>query len=262
MEAAMVLRRMICGGITLLLSGWAIAQTAATPPAFDVASIRRQMEDLPGGRVQFLPGRFVVSHCYLKFIIQQVYGVRDFQIVDAPAWLSAWDFRWNIEAKADPAPPDAQLRLMAQTLLAERFRLKLRRETRDLPVYMLMPAKNGVKLQPAQNPGDRPGSGYAEPYAPGVMRGQNVSMADFISTLQQNLDRPVQNQTGFTAPFDFRLEWDGVKRLDSATDAAPPNPGKPSIFTAIQEQLGLRLDPQKAPYEVLVIDHVEKPGEN
>ena len=249
--------------LILMLLPFGLATGQSAPQSFDVASVRRNIADLPGGRVQFLPGRFVVSRCYLQFVIQQVYGVRDYQIVDGPKWISDWNFRYDIEAKADPAPQDdAQLHLMAQALLAERFLLKLHREKRDLPVYALIPGKSGLKLQAAKDPGDRPGSGYAEPYASGVMRGTNVSIAGFISTLAHNLDRPVIDKTGFSAAFDFRLEWDGVKNLATEIGAAPPIPDKPSLFTAIQEQLGLKLDPQKAPFEVLVIDHVEKPSEN
>jgi uncharacterized protein (TIGR03435 family) len=128
--------------------GCICAQTAEVAPAFEVASVKPSDPKATGGRVQFLPGgRFVAGNCQLSFIIQQVYGLRDFQVVDAPKWISDWKYRFDIQAKAGASVTGAQLRLMAQALLAERFHLKVHRDTREMPVYLLVAGKKGLKLQ-------------------------------------------------------------------------------------------------------------------
>ena len=122
--------------------------------AFDVASVKPSDPNEQGGRVQFLPGgRFTVENCYLKFIIQRVYEVKDYQIVEAPKWISDWAFRFDIQAKGDPSAPPAQLREMARTLLADRFQLKVHRESRELPVYALVAAKKGFRLHVGKDDG-------------------------------------------------------------------------------------------------------------
>jgi uncharacterized protein (TIGR03435 family) len=120
------------------------AQAAGLAPLFDVASVKPSDPDEPGGRVQYLSGgRFAVENCQLNFILQRVYGVPEFQIADAPKWVSDWKYRFDIQATGDPAASDAQLHAMAQTLLAERFQLKVHRERREMPVYELA-AKKGL----------------------------------------------------------------------------------------------------------------------
>jgi len=139
---------------------------------------------------------------------------------------------------------------MAQTLLADRFQLKVHRETRPVPVYALVIAKGGPKLQ-TPKPGE---PRHIESY-PGFMSGTNVPMSSFIYEYSGKVDRPVIDKTEFPGHFDFTLRW---------TPDAPghSDPSFGSIFTEIQTQLGLRFDPQKLPVEVLVIDHVEQPSAN
>ncbi len=218
--------------------------------SFDVASIRLADPKTNGGWVRFPPGgRFSVTSCELKFIIQEVYGLKEYQIVDGPKWISEWDFRYNIEARsADKETPD-QVKAMAQALLAERFGLKVHRETRDVPVYLLVPAKGGVKLKP---PSEKRGG--IEFVSPGFTRGRKVQMEQFISGLARELDRPILDRTGFADAFDFDLNW--------APEHGPADDPRPSLFAAIQEQMGLKLDARKAPVEVLVIEHAEKPTGN
>ena len=169
-------------------------------------------------------------------------------MVDAPKWISAWDYRYDIQAKAVAPTTSAQLRLMAQAMLADRFQLKVHREMREVPVYFLVAGKKGLKLDVVK----AGGRGGIESVAEGIIRGR-ATTSDLILVLSRGLDRPILDKTGFTEQFDFRLEW-----------ASNPQPEdtRASLFVAIQEQLGLKLDPQKAPVEVLVIDHVEKPSAN
>jgi uncharacterized protein (TIGR03435 family) len=246
------------------------AQTAAPSPAarpvFDVASIRPSDPDEVGGRVYFPPGRFEVRNAKLIFVIQQVYGVKDYQIVEAPKWITDWSTaRFNISAKAEGAASEEQLRLMAKNLLADRFKLKLHNETRELPVYVLVQDKKGIKLGAVPDNGRPMGSGYVESVDLGWRRGKDVSMEDLVSALSGQTDRPILDRTNYTEKFTFELKW-AARAQSSGTGGLlsdlQPETGQASLFTTIREQMGLRLDPQKAPIEVLVIDHVERPSAN
>jgi uncharacterized protein (TIGR03435 family) len=183
-------------------------------------------------------------------LIQAIYGLKDYQLVDGPKWIGDWNYRYNIDAKAAGAASTDQVRLMAQELLVERFRFRAHREMRDLPVYSLMAAKGGSKLQNSEGPGR---SGI-ELVAEGVRRGHNVTMDDLVQMLTRTAGRPVVDKTGFNAPFDFRLEW--------AENTLRGDDGRPSIFVALQEQMGLRLEAGKGPVEVMVVDQVERPSAN
>ncbi len=230
---------------------FAIAVSAQTRPAFEAASIHASRADQSSTHLALLGGRLSVENCTLSFIIQQAYGLREFQVVGGPQWvLDGNGSRFDIQAKAAATTSDDQLKLMAQTLLADRFQLKVHREMRPIPVYALVIAKGGPKMQ-TPKPGERR---HIESY-PGFMSGTNVPMSSFIDEYSGKVDRPVVDKTDFTGRFDFTLRWTPDK-----SGNVDPNLG--SIFTAIQEQLGLKLSPQKLPIEVLVIDHVEKPSAN
>jgi uncharacterized protein (TIGR03435 family) len=153
---------------------------------------------------------------------------------------------------------------MAKNLLGDRFQLKLHRETRDLPVYLLSQGKTGVKSKVTPDNGRPIGGGYIQPIAPGWIQGADIRMDDFVLSLSRYTDRPVLDRTNYTEQFTFRLQWAAelTSGSSAAGVAAPPDDARPSLFTAIQEQIGLKLDPQKAPVEVIVIDHVERPSEN
>ena len=198
-------------------------------------------------------------------------------IIGAPSWFDSE--RYNIEAKANGDPPREQMILMLQSLLADRFKLTVHHETRQLPVYALVltkPGKTGPQLK--AHPGDAkcisvpqpdPGPGKAMPaYCNDFRVGAGASgglhetahattMDRFPATLGQQVDRPVVDQTGLSGVFDVDLEFTS-QRAAVDTQAAGP----PLIFTAIQEQLGLKLEPTTAPVDVIVIDHIEKPSPN
>ncbi len=168
-----------------------------------------------------------------------------------PDWLNFEIF--DIAAKFPPATSGEQVAMMLQTMLAERLKVKVHRETKELPVYALVVGKNGPKMQRAA-----PGGGTRFSLGPGHISGTAASMSALADRL--HLDRPVLDLTGLKESFDFTLTWtpDNAPGTPQADDASGP-----SIFTAIQEQLGLKLEPRRAPVQILVIDHAEKvPTEN
>jgi uncharacterized protein (TIGR03435 family) len=203
-------------------------------------------------------------------------------IEGGPAWINS--DRYSIDAKAEGSATQETMRgPMLRALLEDRFKLKIRRETREVPVYALTVAKNGAKLHPAEEgsctpfdltrPAPAPGGKPWCKFSGGARKGPNVtletrglSLDEFAKALimGNSLDRPVINRTGITGTFDFHLEYalDETSprfRPDSGDAGDPPGP---SIFTALQQQLGLKLDPAKGPGEFLVVDRVEKPSEN
>jgi uncharacterized protein (TIGR03435 family) len=253
-------------------------------PAFEVASVRHATPGETGGRVQFLPGgRFLAQNVPLNFLLQQVYGVRDFQIVAEPKWQAiiadGRDSRYYIEGRGPESATREQLQDMAKRLLAERFGLKLRIEQRPLPVYALVVAERGVK---GARPADGKTGGIAL-MAPGWIRGMvGVSIAALTQVLSRSVDRPVVDRTKLDDQvLVFDLTWTPLDLTAAGT--APSDPGCPasfqemakrlegvnvdrftcpSIFTAVEEQLGLKLEAQNAPTDVLVIESVQLPTEN
>ena len=230
----------------------------AQPPAFEVASVRSHNPAVGEGReresIDSVPGSLTIRNASLSSCIKWAFQIKDYQI-SGPGWLISE--KYDITAKAAGPVPLNQLRQMLRTLLTDRFQLQFHRETKELPVYILIAAKSGPKLH------------KAEPDSNTSMQGRNGSFvfhgtsmpqfAEDLATLSQ-VDRPVLDRTGIPGIFDFNLKFgesnDEMKRALVAGDGA-------SIFTLIQEQLGLKLEAQKGPVEMLIIDHVEKaPTEN
>jgi bla regulator protein blaR1 len=269
-----------------------------TKPAFEVASIKPNKSgdnrvSIGGGA----GGRFVATGVPLRLLMTVAYRVRDFQISGGPDWLQT--DRWDIEARAEegsipspPGPPDPNvpdpMALRVQSLLEDRFQLKLHRETREMPVYELTVSKGGSKLKLSEDqnpfrPPERsapppPPPQRGAPMRPGSMRmgrgdleAVGVSIPIFVNALSGQLGRTVIDRTGLKGLYDLKLQWildfgPGAGPLGGALPAGvqPPtaDPAGPSIFTAVQEQLGLRLESTKGPVEVILVDSVEKPTEN
>lgn len=267
-------------------------QTAGAPmPSFEVASIKPNHSATMNISIMFQQGRFVATGIPVKQLITMAYDVKDFQVAGGPGWVTSE--KYDIEAKEpdsvvqelDKLPPDQRselLRSMLQSLLADRFKLKLNHETKELPAYALVVAKNGPKIQEAR-PGDTypngikgsDGQGHAQMMRmfPGQLTCQGLPMSGLVHLLSQQLGRDVLDQTGLKGNYDFTLTWTpehgetmmpgGPAGGNPGPENAPPAASSgPSIFTAIQEQLGLKLEATKAPAEVLVINHVERPSEN
>ena len=260
------------------------AQSPVSPPQrFDVASVKPNSGVERGVQIDFpSPGRFYAQNVWLRFLIQNAWNVKDYQVVSGPGWAASE--RYNIDAKTNPSTSREQIRLMIQALLQDRFQLVLHRESRSLPVYHLgMASKDGSKLLPSKKgsciernsePAPAPGSpipnycGISQ-WSPRSLIGTAITMQQFISTLENILQRPVIDETGFTATFDVNLSWipDQVTPGLLAPGVSPsplpsPNDAGPTIFTALAEHLGLRLQAAKGPVDVLVIDHAERPSAN
>lgn len=244
------------------------AQNAPPSLTFEVASIKLDRSD--SGAVGFGFGakgnRFTASNVPLKTLIHYAYGVAEDQILDAPAWLSSEHY--DIEAEVPEADsdwlhklsPENQM-LLLKPLLEDRLKLQVHHESKMLSVYALVIAKNGPKIKQATPyegypNGFRSPDGVARPGTFSLRPGQLIFQALPISRLAALLSRQLENrvvdQTGLAGNYDFTLQW--------TPDDNPQN--GPSIFTAIQEQLGLRLESAKLPVDCLVIDHVERPSSN
>jgi uncharacterized protein (TIGR03435 family) len=241
-----------------------------TPPAFDVISIKPAKPDASGSGSDSNNDAFTATNITLKALMQfDAYGIPGPQIIGIPPALENTPF--DIQAKFDPsAYTQGQMsakgeytfgQQMMQQLLADKFKLAVHTETRELPVYALVVAKGGPKLLPAKDPN----GGTSTSGRTGQLKAQGVTSADLTKsltrTLQTELGRIVIDQTNLTGKYDLTLRW------TPAMDSPPmlngqPDTSAPDIFTAIQEQLGLKLESTKAPVPVLVIDHAELPPEN
>ena len=243
------------------------AQTAAPPPTFDVASIRINNTATDGHHhINNNPAEshFRTVNLALRDLIQFAYGLPDSQILGGPAWLDSIMF--DIDAKSDAAV-DVQLRalpteqarhqkqLMVQALLADRFQFKAHQETRQLPVYAMVVTKDGPRFQPAKVSGTTIDTGRARLH----IAGSDDTLSTLARELAQVLGRVVLNETGLRGRYDLNLKW--TPDDAAASDLSGPDV-LPGIFTAIQEQLGLKLESMKGPVPVLVIDSVEKPSPN
>ncbi len=222
---------------------------------FDVATVKPNTSG--SNLVSMRPpagGAFTATNATLRMVIGRAFKVKNFEIAGGPSWLASE--RFDIAAKsANPNLTDEQFRVMLQALLADRFQLSTHRETRTVPVYSLVPAKTGLKL-PNANPAPcpQPNCGSLGLEATGV-EAIGVPMDSLVHALSTLLERPVIDNTGFPGTFDTTLEFAPLD--DPGGDST-----RPTLFTVIQEKLGLKLESAKSPAEILVIDRVERPSEN
>jgi uncharacterized protein (TIGR03435 family) len=274
------------------------SQSSQQRAAFEVASIK------PGDPANYRfvigvqpGGRLVVNGATLQALIAYAYAVRNFQIIGGPNWMTT--DRWDIEARAEEGtvapltgPPDpnrpSPVGIRLQSLLEDRFHLKLHSDTRELPVFELSQAKGGSKLKlsddqtPLKPP--EPGSGPRPPQAGAPMPRGSMSMmlgggelearampvTTLASSLAQIVGRTVIDKTELQGLYDFKLKWTPEVGQTIGPPGPPPpgvvppavDPSGPSLVTALQDQLGLKLDSTKGPVQVLVIDAVQKPTEN
>jgi len=236
------------GALLLFASITAFGQA----PAFDAASIKPSGPGAIGSTYGFQRGGIEVHNGTLKGLIEMAYGVRDFQITGGPGWLGS--AQYNIVAKG-PDEPVPAVRLRVQSLLAERFGLQFHRETREIAEYALTTAKNGTKL--AEASAETASSPAGIHMTCGQMTGTHATIAGLAVYLSRLFDRPVVDRTSFTGAYDFQLHW----TPDTAC-ADGANTDGPSIFTAVQEQIGLKLETIRGPMEMIVVDRAEKASEN
>jgi uncharacterized protein (TIGR03435 family) len=279
-------------GLLLVIAGSAFAalgqpQSPAARPEFEVASVKLNASG--SNSLLMRPpvdGRFTATNVTLQMLIALAYKVRQLEISGGAAWIAS--VRYDINAKAvDSNVSTDQSRLMIQRMLEDRFKLMVHRETKEMPVYALLPAKSGLKISDAKEgscvaivSNSPRASTPAQPFTPICgsfivmptgLEGKKISMAQLANSLSSIVGPPVIDKTGYTADFDFHLEFtrDGTAAQPTFPPATGDNglatPGDksgPSIFTALQEQLGLKLEATKGPVEILVIDHAEKASAN
>jgi uncharacterized protein (TIGR03435 family) len=244
-----LIRAVVAAGLIVAALGAAFAQSATKPAAFDVASVRPNLTGVNGGSLSRSGGRITVENFSLRECIAFAYGIatgRDYEL-SGPAWLDTEKF--DIAAAFPMETSRERVREMLQTLLAERFSLKMHRENIKLPSYALVVAKRGPKLTAASTASDGAFIFGADHV---TVRAFSISgLADRLSGPVFKLDRPVVDMTGIKGVYDFTLNW-------APDDASVDGRSGASIFTALQEQLGLRLKAQKIAFRILVVDHADR----
>jgi uncharacterized protein (TIGR03435 family) len=286
MGAVLLIRAIAVAGL-LLCSSAAFGQPAAPRPQFEVASIKPSAPGQPGTFIRTAPGgRFNINNMSLKEMIVMAWRIQPFQISGGPGWMDS--AHYDISAKPEDNAKRSDVPLMLQSLLADRFQLMTHRETKELPIYALVVANKDGKLGPRLTaskegsctpPDPTKAPPLPEPGKPqtlgcgGMMMGPDrvaggsIPLTDLIPMLSRILGRTVVDKTGLTGKFDISMEWtpDESQAVQFAPGGLRPPPSDttgPSIITALQEQLGLKLESQKGPVEMFVIDHVERPSEN
>ncbi len=255
-------------------TAWAIPEPPPPPkrmaanadPEFEVATIKPGDPSRPGKGITVRGSDVITLNTTLEDLITMAYGFHPKQIIEAPSWLQSEKF--DITGRPDtPGRPSAeQIKIMMQKLLADRFQLKFHRDKKELSVYVLMVLKGGNKLsKSARDPSGLPSLIFRGPGTNLFVT--NGTMEQFTNLLQNRvLDRPVVDQTGLSEKYDFSLKWTPDQgqfpEFDGTPPAAPDPDAPPDLFTAIQQQLGLKLSSTKTSADVIIIDRVEKPSEN
>jgi uncharacterized protein (TIGR03435 family) len=234
----------------------------AAPLAFEVASVKPVPPPFPpgGGPWIVTHGRFRAEIAQIRALIGWAYNVLVPQVQGGPDWIDRELYYVDARAENPEAGPE-QVRKMLQTLLTDRFKLAVHRETRQVQVYTLVVGKNGSKLQDAKD-GQK---NYIKWTGPGAVTfTENQTLLGLINVLSGVLNAPVTDKTNLRGSYNFSLEFIDPRLPQLADDDPRPNPfkGRPDLFTAVQEQLGLQLQAARGPVEVLVIDNIERPSPN
>jgi uncharacterized protein (TIGR03435 family) len=236
--------------------------SSVTPIPFDIVSVKTSNPDNLGFGMKPDPNNFRMSGASLKFLVQYAYDIHDFQVQGGPNWINS--ARYDIAAKMDQPTesevgnpstvhqgPEARQKLVElrlQALLADRFGLRIHRESKEMPVYAMVVGKGGSKLMPP-----KVNTGYTT--ARGLLKCGDFSMSDLALSLSEFVSRMVIDKTGLTGRYSFTLKW-------TPEDYQDADQVLPGLFTALQEQLGLRLETQKAQVPIVVIDKIVRPSEN
>ncbi|MBV9507739.1 MAG: TIGR03435 family protein [Acidobacteriia bacterium] len=257
-------------------TAWAIPEAAPPPrrmaadakPGFEVATIKPSNPDTPG-KIFTVRGQDVVTvNTTLLDLVTMAYGLHAKEVIGGPAWSDSEKYDLTVKPDLPGQPNVDQIKLILGKLLADRFQLKFHRDKKELNVFALDVAKGGPKFSKSErDPNSLPGLFFR---GQGNLNVTNATMGEFANLIQRMLlDKPVVNQTGLTEKYDFILKFTPDPGQVAALGGPPPgqrpadNPdAPPDLFTAMQQQLGLKLEATKAPADVLVIDHVEKPSDN
>ncbi len=229
----------------------------AARPAFEVVSVKPNRSGDTRRSFRMGPGQLSAINVTARHVMGNAYGLQDFEILGGPGWLATE--RFDIVAKAVGIPSPGDMRLMLRSLLADRFSLRAHSAMQEVPIYALMPAREDRRLGPRLRAASGPcvpaangfGDGCGFSVGASSLRGPAVTLARLAGELTGFVGRRVEDRTGLTGVFDVDLQW-----------SADQSDLGPSIFSAIQEQLGLKLDSQRAPGEVLIIDGAEPPAED
>jgi uncharacterized protein (TIGR03435 family) len=240
---------------------------ASRAQSFEVASIKVSSPGSRGMTIHRYPGRITVRNAPVRYLIQFAYEMQDFQILDGSRSLTPRTY--DVDATTPMNAQQRDIRLMMRFLLADRFHLTIRRETKELPVYFLTTSIKGPKLRESKAPKEQQYStaGF------GVIQAKGMPMVQLAGTLSNILGRSVADKTGLTGTYDYELSWTPDESqaqrnepgtLETMREAIAQAIGLsgPSLFTALQESLGLRLQSGRGPVEVLVVDHIEQPSPN
>jgi uncharacterized protein (TIGR03435 family) len=260
-----------------------VADPSITPPAYDVISIKPNKSASGGTRIMNSPDGFSATNVPIGFVISNAYGIRQDLISGLPGWADS--ARYDITAKV--AAPDVptlakltrdQRNGMLKPLLADRFKLQAHEETKTLPAFELVLSKGGSKLHQAV-PGDTYPNGFKGPdgstahpgmmmMGPGRITAQAIPISNLINILSRQLQRTIIDKTGLTGNYDITLQWSPDPGEGAAFPGGPdgrtlsPDSAGPYLFTALEEQLGLKLNSTKSPVQTLVIDHIDPPTED
>src|SRR6185436_6045164 len=275
------MRRIIVG-----VAAFLITAAQAPRPVFEAASVKINTAQQAMVRVATFPTRFSAVNANLRLLLRYAYNLPDFRMIGGPDWMDT--ARFDIEGAAGATVPFDEVRAMTRTLLEERFKLRAHMETRDQPIYLLTLARRDGKLgdqikpsgseclpitppagfppPPPPPPGGAPrdGPGCGSMLGAGAISGRKMSIERLIATLAPYANRVIVDRSGLAGLYDLDLRWlPDLTPFSTGPGLPPPpiaDPNAPPLFTALQEQLGLKLESSRGPVDVLVIDSVEKPS--
>lgn len=222
---------------------------------FEVASIKPSAPQ-PAGQMDM--GMSIDKNIFratgmtLKFLIEQAYDVRDFQVTGGPSWINSEQYDVNAKIEGEATPE--QMRPMMQALLADRCKLQVHKDKKEMACYALMIGKSGSKLKTPEVDAEGKHKNGRMSMARGRFDGDGLPVTAIAHAVEQVLGRAVVDKTGLNGLYDFTLQW--------TPDEAHTDGEGASLFTALQEQLGLKLESTRAPVEILIVDRVERPTEN
>lgn len=229
-------------------------------PRFQVATIKPSAPE-ESRTIQIRGNRFATTDTSVVDLLKYAYGLHEQEIAGGPKWLKTQKFDLVGDPETQTRPPSDDFKKMVQNLLTDRFHLTAHHETRDLSVFEIVAAKSGPKL----NKSTRPSDGIPSvAYSPGQLSVANATLADLAAFLQRFVaDRPVFDQTGIIGKYDLSLRWAPDELQAGESRQGDENHSSlPGLYTAIQEQLGLKLQEAKRPAQVFAVDHVDMPSEN